>query len=180
MKKIFALIICFCTFAFSGCSEKPEPDTPNTPSVPVVSQEKEVKKHTITDEINTEGYNKISEYSIDFDRDDEEDLVELFSGAQIVDGELFGDDRNRWILTVTTNEGTYKLYDEYIQLGEIQVEVGEFYNEDVDRALIMTITSNAGKSITHFVYRDDVFIEDVVYSTDEYSQNGASIFKTIR
>lgn len=180
MKKIFLTIMILCLPGLIGCQKPAEPVNAPAPTDSPVSVEREFKKHETSTDIDTEGCNKIGEYSLDFDRDDEEDLVELFTSAEIVDGEIFGDDRNRWILTVATNEGTYKLYDEYIQLGEVQVEVGEFYNEDTDTAVIMTITSNAGKSITHYIFKDDVFVEEMVYSTDEFSQNGASILTTIR
>lgn len=178
MKKIFAIFISVLILGLSGCGKTAEPVN-NPEPTPPESGEKEVIKHEIGAEADIEGCSEASEFSYDFDGDGEEDLLKLFTSAEIIDGELHGDDRNRWVVTVETVEGTYKLYDNYIQLGEVDVEIGEFYNEDIDRAVIMTITSNAGKSITHFIYHDDVFIEETVYSTDYYSQNGVSIFKTI-
>ena len=179
MKKILAIFMSILVLGLSGCGKTTEPAN-NPQPTPAESGEKEVIKHKIGDHVDTEGCSEVGEFSYDFDGDGEEDLLKLFTTAKIIDGEFHGDDRNRWVVTVETIEGTYKLYDDYIQLGDVQVEVGEFYNEDTDRAVIMTITSNAGKSITHFIYRDDVFIEEAVYSTDYYSQNGVSIFETIR
>ncbi len=179
MKKIFVLLMSLCLLGVTGC-QKPTQTANNPQPNPPESGEKEVIKHEIVDEVDTEGCNEVRDFLYDFDGDGEEDLLKLFTSAEIVDGELWVDDRNRWVVTVETLAGTYKLYDDYIQLGDVEVEVGEFYNEDTDRAVIMTITSNAGKSITHFMYHDDVFIEETVYSTDYYSQNGVSIFKIIR
>lgn len=179
MKKNLAILMSILILGLSGCGKSIEPAN-NPQPTPAESGEKEVIKHEIGVEVDTEGCNEVGEFSYDFDGDGEDDSLKLFTSAEFVDGELHGDDRNRWVVAVETMEGTYKLYDNYIQLGNVEVEVGEFYNEDTDRAVIMTITSNAGKSITHFVYRDDVFIEESVYSTDYYSQNGVSIFKTIK
>ncbi len=179
MKNILAIFMSILVLALSGCGKTTEPAN-NPQSAPTESGEKEAIKHKIGDDVDTEGCSEVGKFSYDFDGDGEEDLLKLFTSAEIVDGELWVDDRNRWIVTVETIEGTYKLYDSYIQLGDVEVEVGEFYNEDIDRAVIMTITSNAGKSITHFIYHDDVFVEETVYSTDYYSQNGVSIFKTER
>lgn len=179
MKRILVLLMSLCLLGATGCGKTTEPANNPQPNPPE-SGEMEVIKHKIGAEVDTEGCNEVRDLLYDFDSDGEEDLLKLFTSAEIVDGKLHGDDRNRWVLTVETLAGTYKLYDNYIQLGSVEVEVGEFYNEDTDRAVIMTITSNAGKSITHFIYHDDVFIEETVYSTDDFSQNGVSLFKTIK
>lgn len=187
MKKYILLLLTLSMLILTGCKETQKTSTPDTSDDTEVTassneSEKETEKirHEISDSIDTDGYILIDEISYDFDSDGEDDLLELFSTVAYKDDEKFHhDDGASWLITVTTQEGVFKLFDQYIQLGYPQIDVGEFYNDDVTKVIILTQTTGAGKSISHYAYEDDGFSEELIYSTDNFTESGASIVETI-
>lgn len=188
MKKYIFILLTVSLISLSACSQNTEkeitsPEQNNTSEENTENNQEPPKaekiKHDISDEVNTDSYNKVSEYLYDFDSDGTDDLLEFFTTADIEDGKIHKDDGQNWLLTVTTENGVYKLYDEYIQLGSAQIDVGEFYNKEPEKVIILTQTSGAGKSVTHYIFADGVFYEELAYSTDNFTEGGTNIVKTI-
>ncbi len=175
MKKYILLLTALSLLTLGGC--KPRENTP--PAPPVDDAPKPILHHP-GDRANTDGYNKVDEYSFDFNSDGEPDTLELLTSAHIEDGEIHHDDGQNWMVTVTTNDGVYTLFNSYIQLGNLELNIGEFYNETTQPVVILTQTTGAGKTITHYTYKDNAFAEELVYSTDTFTQGGANIVGTIK
>ncbi len=174
MKRYILILAGVLILSLCGCNniEQKEPQNPE-----VIETNK--IKHEPQAAVDTDGYKKTDEYSYDFDSDGEDDLLEVFSTVFYDDDEPHYDDGASWIITVTTASGVYKLYDGYIQLGRVELNVGEFYNEVPEKFIILTQTTGAGKSITHYTFDDGVFYEELVYTTDNYSEGGVNIIETI-
>ncbi len=169
MKK-FAILLLLAS-VISACTPQNVPETPDTPDVPAP----EAIRHELLDELDASEYNVFSENMFDFDSDGEDDTVTLWTNAEVVDGEFMYDDGQHWKLTVETANGFFDLYDEYVQLGAAEIDIGEFYNEKPEAVIILTLTTGAGKSITHYVFKDGVFLEEQAYSTDDYAEGGTNI-----
>ena len=176
MKKYILILIGIFILSLCGCNK---PETPPQKQEVNTQEESKKTKHEPEAEVDTEGYKKVNEYSYDFDSDGEDDLLEVFSTEFYEDDELHFDDGANWIITVTTASGVYKLYDGYIQLGKAELDIGELYNETPEKIIILTQTTGAGKSVTHYTFSQGAFYEETVYATDNYSKGGANIIETI-
>lgn len=174
MKKKLA-VLALMTCMIGGCAPTEAPEPPETDPT------ENIIRHKIgetSDTYNSQS-NIYAESTFDFDSDFNEDTIKLVTSAEAENGELLNDDGHHWKLIVETAEGTYLLYDEYIQLGEAEIDIGELYNEETEKLIILTLTTGAGKSIIHYTYRDGAFYEELVYSTDNYSEGGANIIKSL-
>lgn len=184
MKKYILISALLAMFAVSGCAKMPAeppqtpPDAENTQSN--TKKEPEKIKHEPESSADTAGYNKVSEYAYDFDSDGEDDTVELLTTAQVENGEVHSDDGQNWLVTVSTADGVFTLCKEYIQLGAAELDIGEFYNEEPQKVIILTTTTGAGKSIRHFTFSDGAFYEQLVYTTDDFADGGANIVGSIK
>lgn len=139
---------------------------------------KKVKKNILTS-IDTNGYNLVSQYEYDFDSDGKIDTLSILTTAQVVDGQVIADDGQNWMVTVNTQNGVYMLYDQYLQIGSIQLDIGELYDKETTNVIILTQTSGAGKSIIQYTYESGTFNEELVYSLSDYAAEGSNIVKTI-
>lgn len=170
-----------------GCSgktsdteqEKTLPQKTENKSEKTNTEEPEKIKHEITEATDASGMTLFCETEFDFDSDGEDDKLRLFCSAEDGEDEDLLDDGASWLLTVTTNEGTYELFNGYIQLGKPEIEIGEFYNEEPEKAIILTQNTTAGKSITHYVFSNGAFYEELAYATDNFTTGGASIIESI-
>lgn len=137
-----------------------------------------IKKNILTS-VDTTGYNLASQYEYDFDSDGELDTLSVLTTAQVADGQIIADDGQNWMVTVTTKNGTYMLYNQYLQIGSIQLDIGELYDKETTNVIILTQTSGAGKSIIQYTYESGTFNEELVYSLNDYAAEGSNIVKTI-
>lgn len=177
MKKHIMILAAASLIALSGCAEKPA-DTPAEPTVPEDEALKSIC-HTPGEAPDAAGFRVTGEYMYDFDSDGEEDTLELWTAATASDGEEHEDDGERQRVTVTTAEGVFVLFDEYVQLGDISLDVGELYNDEAEKIVILTMTTGAGKSIRHYTFSDGAFYEELVYSTDSFAEGGANLIASI-
>lgn len=189
MKKYILTVLALSTLLLSGCSNKTQgvPEQPSQvqqevqkPEQPEEVSTTEKIKHEPSDEVDTQGWNGVGGTDYDFDSDGEDDKLQLFSSTFYKpDEEPLLDDGANWMITVTTKDGTYKLFEGYIQLGKPEIDVGELYNEETEKVIILTQTTSAGKSITHYTFKDGAFYEELVYSTDSFTEGGANIVESI-
>lgn len=170
-KKLAVLVTLACIIG--GCAPRENPEPPKT-DIP-----EDVICHDISETFDDNNSKVFAESTFDFDNDDKEDTIKLITSATMEDGEFLNDDGHHWKMTVETAEGTYLLYDEYIQLGDAEIDLGEIYNEEPEKLIILTLTTGAGKSIIHYTFRDGAFYEELVYTTDSYSKSGVSIIKSL-
>lgn len=171
-KQITAIMLAACLMSACAPQSANEPEQKDTPTNATV-------RHEISDSVATDGYNALSECEFDFDGDGEDDTLTLYTTAEVENGEILYDDGQHWMLVCETAEGAFNLYDEYIQLGAAEIDVGEIYNDDPEKLIILTLTTGAGKTIIHYTFRDGGFSEEQVYSTDDYSKGGANIIKSL-
>lgn len=188
MKKYIITLLALTFLLLTGCNNKPQKQAPVTEpdaktqetEIPETPKTPEKIAHEISSTVDTSGFGVVDEIDYDFDSDGTDDKLQLLATSfEKVDGELLLDDGTNWMITVTTANGTYKLFEEFVQLGVPQVDVANFYNDNIEKAIILTLDTRTGKSVTHYTFSDGVFYEELVYSTDSFTQNGADIIAGI-
>lgn len=181
MKKYIITLLTFSLLLLTGCNNKtPKTEEPVTPPQEVITEPEKIK-HEAVEEIDSEGWNSLGGVTYDFDSDGKDDKLQVYSTAWFKPGEshLHNDGAN-WMITVTTAKGVYKLFEGYLNSGGLpEIDVGELYNEEPEKVIILTQTTTAGKSVTHYTFSDGAFFEELVYSTDSFTQNGANIIESI-
>ncbi len=181
-KKLALLAVMACILTACTPADIPEaPPAENPPPVEAPAPEKKLIRHDIgkaSDTYNLDFY-VYSKAEFDFDRDGIDDTVRLLTSATVENGELLGDDGNEWQLVVETENGAFLLYDSYIQLGSAEIDIGEIYFENPEGLIILTLTTGASKSITHYTFRDGAFYEELVYTTDGLSEYGINLITNI-
>lgn len=126
--------------------------------------EEKAKTIKISDDINLDAYNLVSDFSYDFDEDGS---VKLYTDAELdEDGQPILDDGQNWLLLANTKDGSFKLFDDYIQLGKI-----DFNGFTIDDHFYVTvkITGSANIQFDEFKYdkENKVFVQTEKYSEDE-------------
>ena len=185
MKKYIITLLTLSMFLLTGCNNKPQTEEPVTsPLNDITESTEEAKpekiKHEPVKDFSFEGWNGVGGLTYDFDSDGEDDELQIYSSAWFTpDEEPQLDDGANWMITVTTKNGVYKLFEDYIQSGLPQIDVGELYNKEPQKVIIFTQNSSAGKSITHYTFSDGAFYEELVYRTDDFTENGANIVESI-
>lgn len=162
MKKI--LLTAFAIMLLCGCSTD---DLPKNSATPVTSPsiDEQYKKIEKTNNTNYEALNKYRDCYYDFDHDDVEEAVTLYTSAQKAsDGEFMWDDSQNWVLTVEGNNGSYVLSNEHIH-GKQELFVGEKYEKDgnVSASIRLVISASSGFEIKEYTYKDGNFYENTVY-----------------
>ncbi|PAB57378.1 hypothetical protein [Anaeromicrobium sediminis] len=108
--------------------------------------------------IDTKELTLLQQYSIDIDGDNEEENVELYTVAmKDSKGEIMWDDGQYWLLLVKDTDGEFVLFNEYIQLGKIDMWV---YTSDVDNKMHITTLQPGSASMRMYDY---VFIKEKEY-----------------
>lgn len=100
--------------------------------------------------------------------DAEGDQVEIYVNAEKgEDGELLMDDGQNWLFVVTRGDKTYPLYDDYLQLGEIDFRVVPI---DGEPAVIGIHTAHENITITQYTYDadEDAYVGETVYEIDNF------------
>lgn len=181
MKKYIITVSVLSALLLCSCGDI-QSDLTNDIQEEEVSQKNEAEKirHEAQAEVDEDGFYKVNEYLYDLDYDGEEDRIELFTTAHVENGEVHEDDGQNWRVTVTTADGIFKIFDEYIQLGKVELDIGEFYNDEPEGVIIMTLTTGAGKSIRHYTFSDGAFYEQQVYTTESFSEGGANIVTSMK
>jgi len=75
-----------------------------------------------------QGYTLLEEHLIDVDQDSVDERVELYSDVEVTDDGVYcWDDGQRWLLLVRDEDQVYVLFDDYVQLGRLELLLYEFY-----------------------------------------------------
>ncbi len=171
MRKI--ILIAAIIAALAGCTAGNPPQESAEPVVsPNVTEEKEYK--IIEKEDNNEKYLKLNKYedcSYDFDHDDVEETVTLYTSAEKDShGDFMWDDSQDWILAVEGNNGNYTLYEEHAR-GQLELFVSEYYEKDGERpAIRLMISTSAGFEIREYTYGNESFREETVYNAGDINE----------
>ena len=125
-------------------------------------------------EDNNEKYLKLNKYedcSYDFDHDDVEETVTLYTSAEKDShGDFMWDDSQDWILAVEGNNGNYTLYEEHAR-GQLELFVSEYYEKDGERpAIRLMISTSAGFEIREYTYGNESFREETVYNAGDINE----------
>lgn len=116
------------------------------------------------------GLNLIRDYEIDVDEDGTEEIVGLYSNAQVdASGELLLDDGQEWALIVRKGDTIYPLVERmYIQMGILGVTIYTDYEQDETIHILADYRSGAGMSTYDFTYdaKESAFIGRTLYEAD--------------
>ncbi len=93
---------------------------------------------------------KLGEFSFDFDRDGDDEKIELYTQAERAeDGKIIWDDGQDWLLVVIDGDDYYPLFDSRIQLGSLYFGVWQENNAPVISSAVIT---SAGAALKNFIY----------------------------
>lgn len=100
-----------------------EPGSPNPESTAEANTESSTSEKTAipaSTPKDTSALTELAAYPVDFNSDGEEDSIKVYTAAKVSEsGEVQWDDGQNWLIIAQSKTGTYTLFDEYIQLGEI-------------------------------------------------------------
>lgn len=138
-------------------------ETDGTEDEPIDTEERVVQVETIEQYPMT----LYKSDQLEFDERGQGRIVELYVNAEEdEDGNLLFDDGQNWLLVVKDGEETYPLYNDYLQLGEIDFHIAPIKGEP---SIIMIKTAHENTNI--FVYRYDEskegFVEMPLYEEND-------------
>lgn len=107
--------------------------------------------------VDVESLTLLDSLIIDFDKDGNEETVELYADVEKYNDELAWDDGQNWLLVVRDENKDYVLFDDYVQLGIISFYA---YFQEIDQQESFVITTiQSGTSI--------IKLTEYRYNTDE-------------
>ena len=174
MKKILALVFVLCMITACKQTGPVVNEVVDTPQ-PVQPIEEVTLIEKSADAVNVENLELLGHYTAEIEGIENEAEIELYTSAQRDrTGELMWDDSQEWLLIVSTDNATYKLYDQRIN-GQAYMKVLNSYNEDSDDVVInLHIYSNTFNEIREYRFNGEAFEERIRYTTDETSVHGIS------
>lgn len=162
------LLLCGCTNEIGKQTENPQQ------TQPVEDTRKIVGNQMLKDCVDWE---VMAEYEIDVTNDGNDDTVKLFTSAKRnKKGEMMWDDTQEWVLRVEHSDGKMSdLYDERIH-GTVYLNIADAYHDGTDERIVsLHIFGNSFNEVREYVYNGTNFLEDRVYSTDEYATEGINL-----
>lgn len=172
MKKSIISTVLFLTL-FCGCTAQKNPQPVTAPVSSQETMQAEYKTIEKTDnKSRIENLSKFQDCSYDFDRDDVEETITLYTSAKKdSSGEFMWDDSQDWVLAVEGNNGIYILSDMYMH-GKNEIFLSENYNEDGSDypSVRLMISSGSGFEIREYTFENNVFKEKTVYNAGELNE----------
>ncbi|WNS76522.1 bZIP transcription factor [Bacillus sp. DTU_2020_1000418_1_SI_GHA_SEK_038] len=110
------------------------------------------------------------ETTLDIDQDGEDEIIELYVNAEKMENDLFAwDDGQTWLLAVKDGEKTYPLFDNFVQLGSIEMSTTTF---DGKPGIVMLETWHSDIYIHKFTYDGDAkgFVKETFYKKENINQ----------
>ncbi len=180
MKKLKCLTILIAALVLvSGCGkENIEQNNPNENNVENQQEQinrVEIKASGLSAEINN--MTEVTSYVGDTDGDGVDERVVLATSAERSGkGEFLWNDGQNWALYVDDKEdGTFVLFDGFVQAGNVNFEVSDYYMKDGAVPKISVILSTgAGFSLKNYIFLKETkaYAEEVVYDTKEVTEGG--------
>ena len=116
--------------------------------------------------VDVEGLTLLDSLIIDFDKDEDEETVELYTSAEKYNGEIMWDDGQNWMLVVRDSDKDYVLFEDYVQLGGISFYA---YFQDEDFVISTIQSGTANLKLTEFKFDKD---ENSFKSTIKFEAKG--------
>lgn len=161
-------------FSLSGCQDEVKP------SVEEVDKEEPqaiVIKAVESDPRTNEYPTKLSEFSFDFDSDNEEEKIELYTAAsRTEDGKMAWDDGQNWLLVAIDKNKYFQLFSGYVQLGQVYYSISTVGEENASQVSVYVAT-NTSMEITDYVFNKEkgAFEGTTAYSSKPINQYFTSI-----
>ena len=118
------------------------------------------------DKLSVEDLTLLDEYEFDFNGDNIMEKVNTYTNAAKDEkGEIMWDDGQRWLIVVHSENKDYILFDDYVQLGQINSYV---YTIDEDFYIATLSTGTANLTLKSYFYdkENDLFIETIPFDTE--------------
>ncbi|WP_202709001.1 hypothetical protein [Sporosalibacterium faouarense] len=112
-----------------------------------------------------ENYVLLGEYTTGAQENLNNLVIELYSQVEVYKGEYLWNDGQKWMLVARDNEDIYILFDEYVQLGKIDVYLYKIYDDSTTSYISTIQNSNSGLIIKDYSFdkEKDCFIEEKVF-----------------
>ncbi|MTI48930.1 MAG: hypothetical protein FH761_13880 [Firmicutes bacterium] len=112
-----------------------------------------------------ENYVLLGEYTTGAQENLNNLVIELYSQVEVYNGEYLWNDGQKWMLVARDNEDIYILFDEYVQLGKIDVYLYKIYDDSTTSYISTIQNSNSGLIIKDYSFdkEKDCFIEEKVF-----------------
>ncbi|MDD4688591.1 MAG: hypothetical protein PHE51_02460 [Eubacteriales bacterium] len=172
----FVGIIMLVPLLFVGCNDASKIDNnKETPNAPAIIEKVNISSEKLPEELKK--YTEVSSYTGDIDGDEKDETIVLSTSAQKdQNGEFVWDDGQKWALYITENaDDAYILYDDYVQLGNVEFDVSDYYmNDGTDTKVTVTISTGAGLKLINYSYDKEThgYAQEVVYDTDSITTGG--------
>ena len=178
MKKFFIAFISVCLLALViGCQK-----TENKGNAAGENQKEYILVYE--NEFDFSGLSLVSEYKGKI-ISSSDDVASLYVDAGYDDeNNLMKNDMNRWLLVVTDGKTgeRYFLFDEKVQLGDINFQLADFFNDGkATTKIILYKNSSAELLIKAFSYEEGKgFSSETLYNSSQYTDGGINLrFSTI-
>ncbi|EGW39298.1 hypothetical protein DOT_2760 [Desulfosporosinus sp. OT] len=126
-----------------------------------------------SESIDTKSMTKLDKFSCDYDLDNNEEKIELYTAARRNEkGEIGWNDGQNWLLVVWDGQKAYPLLSEYVQLGSVYFTVSKNGIEDASKEIshINAIINIGTKfSVTTYSFNKDKggFVGGIVYNSKD-------------
>ncbi|MTI85618.1 MAG: hypothetical protein FH756_17410 [Firmicutes bacterium] len=160
MKKV----ILFCSlivFLLAGCTNKDNEEAMSKDSFRDLADNVSDNVEIIQPEqtVAIKDYTLLERMYVDVDSDSKVENIELYTSANTHHGNRIGwDDGQKWLLLVKNNNKIYPLYDNYLQLGQLEFYVTSFNNSktvspdstDLERHIYVIEASHTIKMLDYY------------------------------
>ncbi len=186
MKKILMLAIMAAMLAVSGCgevsdlvgngadsSEAPVMTPIPTPVPTPEPSEEPLSKIAISNNLKMNNeWTIMGDFEYKLTGKKAKDRIVLGTTAKEKSGEMVWDDSQYWTLAVISEEGAYNLFSQRIS-GYVYAEVNEIYKRGVATPVVTAyIFSGTDREIRNYSFDGEMFVEEQVFNTREFSTGG--------
>ncbi|HZK85617.1 MAG TPA: hypothetical protein VFC58_13310 [Desulfosporosinus sp.] len=153
MRRIsYILLFVFLSIVLNGCQKSEQTSMPSQPGNKVVNS---LIEAVPSESIDTKSMTKLDAFSYDYDLDNTEEEIELYTAARRNEkGEMGWDDGQNWLLVVWDGQKAYPLLSEYVQLGSVYFTVSNNGVSEVSNINVIVHTG-AGFSLKTYVFNKD-------------------------
>lgn len=163
---IFILILVAISLVYVYSSEKTPIDNEPDQNIETNNEADNMTIEPIfAGDIDINQYTLLEEYIVDFNNDAVEETVKLYAQVGVSeDGEYMWDDGQKWLLLVYSGKNTYVIFDDYVQLGRLDVKLYES-GEDDSVHLTTVLEVGAAYVIKDYTYNttENNFKEELIY-----------------
>lgn len=116
---------------------------------------------------------KLKDFSFDYDKDNKEEKIVLYTAAgRNEKGEIMWDDGQNWLLVVVDDGKYYKLFSGYVQLGDVFFDVSTVGEKNTSNITVL-INTHCGLQVTECFYNKE---KDCFEITTPYDVNDKNVY----